>query len=69
LPIIAEFARLIADVVGYKGAIVFDTARPDGTPSKLLDVTRLAAIGWKARIALREGLTQAYADYVRRQAR
>jgi GDP-L-fucose synthase len=63
---IAEFARLIGEVVGYRGQLVFDTSRPDGTPRKLLDVSRLAALGWRARTPLREGLDAAYADFLRR---
>ena len=62
---IAEFARLVADVVGYKGDFAYDTSRPDGTPRKLLDVSRLSAIGWKAKTGLRDGLAAAYADFVR----
>ena len=61
---IADFARLIADIVGYRGEIVFDTARADGPPQKLLDVSRLTALGWSAKVSLREGLAAAYADYV-----
>jgi GDP-L-fucose synthase len=61
---IGEFAKLVADVVGYRGDIVFDATRPDGTPQKLLDVSRLTALGWRAKIALREGLAQAYADFL-----
>jgi GDP-L-fucose synthase len=61
---IAEFARLVADVVGYEGEIVFDTTRPDGTPRKLLDVTLLAKLGWTARTDLREGLAAAYQDFL-----
>ena len=60
---IADFARLIAEVVGYRGKIVFDTSRPDGTPRKLLDVSKLAALGWRAKTPLREGLAAAYADF------
>src|SRR5690606_6323249 len=52
---IADFARLIAETVGYRGEIVFDPSRPDGTPRKLLDVSRLAALGWRARTPLRDG--------------
>jgi len=63
---IADFARLVAEVVGYPGKIDFDTARPDGAPRKLLDVSKLAALGWRARTPLREGLAAAYADFVRR---
>jgi GDP-L-fucose synthase len=65
---IADFARLVAEVVGYGGRIDFDTARPDGAPRKLLDVSKLAALGWHARTPLREGLAAAYADFVRRAA-
>jgi GDP-L-fucose synthase len=60
---IAELARLIAEVVGYRGQLVFDTSRPDGTPRKLLDVSKLKAMGWKARTPLREGVERAYADF------
>jgi len=62
---IAEFAALVADVVGYKGELTFDRTRPDGTPRKLLDVSKLAALGWRARIGLREGLADAYADFLK----
>lgn len=57
---IAEFARVVADTVGYEGEIGFDTARPDGTPRKLLDVGRLGDLGWRARTSLREGMKLAY---------
>ena len=62
---IGEFARLIADIVGYRGDIVFDTSRPDGAPQKLLDVSRLTKLGWQAKIPLRQGLEQAYADFLK----
>jgi GDP-L-fucose synthase len=61
---IADFARLVAEIVGYNGSLAFDTSRPDGTPQKLLDVSRLAALGWRARTPLREGLAAAYADFL-----
>ena len=61
---IAEFAQIVADVVGYRGRLVFDTSRPDGTPQKLLDVSRLARLGWRAKIPLREGIAAAYADFL-----
>ncbi len=61
---IAEFAQTVRDVVGYKGEIVYDTARPDGAPRKLLDVSKLTALGWKAKIPLRDGLKAAYADFL-----
>jgi GDP-L-fucose synthase len=66
---IAEFAKLVRDVVGYAGDIVFDTARPDGAPQKLLDVSRLAKLGWTARIALRDGIAAAYRDFLNGGAR
>jgi GDP-L-fucose synthase len=62
---IGEFARLIADIVGYRGEIVFDTSRPDGAPQKLLDVSKLTQLGWKAKTPIRRGLEQAYVDFVR----
>ena len=57
---IAELADLIGQIVGYRGNIVFDTGRPDGTPRKLLDVTTLTALGWVARIALPDGIASTY---------
>ena len=60
---IAEFARLVADVVGYGGEIVFDPSRPDGTPQKLLDVGLLTKLGWTARTSLRDGIAAAYQDF------
>src|SRR5215831_17847115 len=53
---IAEFAQTVAEVVGFRGQIVYDTSRPDGTPRKLVDVSRLSTMGWKAKVSLREGL-------------
>jgi GDP-L-fucose synthase len=61
---IADFARLVAEVVGYRGKLSFDTSRPDGTPQKLLDVSKLASLGWRAKTPLREGLKAAYADFL-----
>jgi GDP-L-fucose synthase len=61
---IAEFAGLVAEVVGYRGELLFDTSRPDGMPRKLLDVSKLAQLGWRAKIALRDGLADAYTDYL-----
>jgi len=61
---IHELAELIGDIVGYSGKIVYDTKKPDGTPQKLLDVSRLHEIGWNARISLRDGVGQAYEWYV-----
>jgi GDP-L-fucose synthase len=61
---IGEFARTVADVVGYRGRLEFDTTRPDGMPRKLLDSARLNALGWRPRTPLREGLAAAYADFL-----
>ena len=60
---IAELAEMVARVVGYNGRIVFDSSRPDGTPRKLLDVSRIHALGWRARIPLDEGVAATYAWY------
>src|SRR6266487_5277343 len=61
---IAEFAQTVAEVVGFRGQIAYDTSKPDGTPRKLVDVSRLSAMGWKAKVPLREGLQKAYADFL-----
>jgi GDP-L-fucose synthase len=61
---IAEFAQTMADVVGYRGVITYDTSKPDGTPRKLVDVSRLSALGWKAKVSLRDGLGKAYSDFL-----
>jgi GDP-L-fucose synthase len=60
---IRELADLIKDIVGYEGEIVYDTTKPDGTPQKLLDVSRLHGLGWEAKISLRDGIRQAYEWY------
>jgi GDP-L-fucose synthase len=65
---IAELAALVAEVIGYRGEFVYDSAKPDGTPRKLLDVSRLAALGWKAQTPLRQGISIAYQDFQRRFA-
>jgi GDP-L-fucose synthase len=61
---IGDFARHVSEVVGYKGKIEFDTSRPDGPPQKLLNVAKLKKLGWSSKIGLREGLAQAYADFL-----
>jgi len=61
---IAEFAQLVADVVGYRGRFVFDTSRPDGAPQKLLNVSELTRLGWRAKTPLREGIAAAYVDFL-----
>ncbi|WP_253701116.1 NAD-dependent epimerase/dehydratase family protein, partial [Thermus scotoductus] len=58
---IRELAELVAKVVGFQGEIVYDTSKPDGTPRKLLDVSRLFSMGWRPRIPLKEGIEQTYA--------
>jgi GDP-L-fucose synthase len=62
---IGEFAQIVSEIVGYKGKIVYDTARPDGPPRKLLDVSKIKKLGWSPKIPLREGLAQAYADFLK----
>jgi GDP-L-fucose synthase len=57
---IRELAELVCRIVGYNGRLVFDTSKPDGTPQKLLDISRLRALGWQARITLEEGIRQTY---------
>jgi len=64
---IIDLARLVAGVVGFEGEIRTDPGKPDGTPRKLLDVGRLAGMGWKARIGLREGVESAYGWFVKHQ--
>jgi GDP-L-fucose synthase len=61
---IAEFAQLVADVVGYRGRFIFDTSRPDGAPQKLLNVSELTRLGWQAKTPLREGIAAAYSDFL-----
>ena len=63
---IAELADAVGDVVGFEGRLRYNTDRPDGTPQKLLDTARLSALGWRPRIALEEGLADAYRWYLER---
>lgn len=65
---IRELAETVMAVVGFKGDIVFDASKPDGTPRKLLDVSRLKERGWTAKIGLREGIALAYADFLSKHA-
>ena len=60
---INELALLVKEIVGYNGAIMHDTTKPDGTPRKLMDVSRLHAMGWKAKIGLREGIEDVYREF------
>jgi GDP-L-fucose synthase len=60
---IRELAELVKDTVGVQGPLVWDTSKPDGTPRKLMDVSRLSALGWRPRITLHEGLRRTYQDF------
>lgn len=65
---IEELARTVGQVLGYRGEIDFDASKPDGTPRKLMDSSRLNGLGWKAQVTLQEGLTLAYQDFLKNQA-
>jgi GDP-L-fucose synthase len=65
---IEELARQVAEVVGFKGDLVFDTTKPDGVARKLLDVSKLTALGWRAKTVLDEGLRLAYEDFLAHHA-
>jgi GDP-L-fucose synthase len=64
---IRELAETVKEVVCYEGDIVFDTSKPDGTPRKLMDVSKLHQLGWKHSVELKEGLVQAYADFLHKR--
>ena len=64
---IAEMAQAMKEVTGFAGKLVFDSSKPDGTPRKLMDVSRLEALGWKARVGLREGLADTYQWFLAHQ--
>ena len=57
---ISEFAQLMANVVGYQGKMTYDTARPDGAPQKILDVSKMKSLGWSSKIKLADGLQETY---------
>lgn len=61
---ISELAEMIADVTGFQGSVTYDASKPDGTPRKLMNVSRLDAMGWRARIGLRDGIAQTYKWYL-----
>jgi GDP-L-fucose synthase len=65
---IRQLTELVAATVGFKGRIVWDSSKPDGTPRKLLDVSKLAGLGWTARIGLEEGLKATYAQFLADEA-
>jgi len=62
---IRELAQTVMHTVGYRGEIVFDTSKPDGTPRKLLDVSRMHKLGWRSKTALSDGIAKTYEDYLR----
>ena len=64
---IADMARTVAKVVGYQGAVTFDSTKPDGAPRKLMDSARLNSLGWQAQVTLEDGLALAYADFLASQ--
>ena len=66
---ISELAHIVADTVGYSGRIVNDLTKPDGTPRKLMEVSRLHALGWKASIPLHEGIASTYQWFLQHQDR
>jgi len=65
---IRELTEVVAQVTGFKGKIIWDSSKPDGTPRKLMDVSRLTTLGWKARIGVREGVEKTYASFLAEQA-
>lgn len=65
---IAELARTVASVIGFRGAMEFDKTKPDGTPRKLLDASRLRNLGWSPRVNLESGIAAAYKDFLAREA-
>ncbi|HET7537728.1 MAG TPA: GDP-L-fucose synthase [Candidatus Didemnitutus sp.] len=65
---IKELTELVSQAVGFQGKIAWDTSKPDGTPRKLMDVSKLTALGWRARISLREGVEKTYASFLAEKA-
>lgn len=65
---IKELAEIVKEVTGFKGNLAFDTTKPDGTPRKLLDVTKIHAIGWHHKISLKEGIKMAYKDFLTKES-
>jgi GDP-L-fucose synthase len=61
---IAELAELIGEIIGFRGKITYNTQKPDGTPRKLMDVSKIKQLGWSPQIALREGILLAYKDFL-----
>ena len=65
---ISELAELVGAVVGFRGELVYDRTKPDGTPRKVLDVTRIKHLGWNPQIPLRDGIAKAYVDFLASRA-
>lgn len=65
---IRQLANVVMETVGFKGKIIFDASKPDGTPRKLLDVSRMMKLGWQAKTSLREGVAKTYADYIKHES-
>jgi GDP-L-fucose synthase len=65
---IRELTEAVREAVGYPGAIAWDASKPDGSPRKLMDSSKLAALGWSARINLREGISRTYASFLAEKA-
>lgn len=64
---IKELAELVAEIVGFSGVIYFDISKPNGTPRKLLDVSKSKALGWQYKTELREGIRLAYEDFLKKE--
>jgi GDP-L-fucose synthase len=62
---IRELVEQVAEVIGYKGRIIWDSSKPDGTPRKLLDTSRINGLGWESAIPLKDGLTQTYQAFLK----
>jgi GDP-L-fucose synthase len=62
---IKDLASLIAEIIGYEGKIIWDTTKPNGTPRKLLDLSKMKSSGWKAKTKLKEGIRLTYNRYIR----
>jgi GDP-L-fucose synthase len=65
---IADLARLVGEAVGYQGEIVYDASKPDGTPRKLVDTTKINGLGWRARISLQDGIKSTYRWFLENEA-
>jgi len=62
---IMELAEMIKEITGYKGEILYDQSKPDGTPRKLLDISRIKSLGWAPKIALKRGVESTYHDFAK----